>query len=730
MNTRRHPSAGAVTAAEATAAPSLAALFAHPAIAAPLRDALAAAAGAGAELDARDPPEAVARMLAALQRLDADSDTLVAAIVHSYPGLQQRLGPAFETAHPGIAALLDGQRAAAQVWALHAEQPSRSGSEGLRRLLLAIVRDLRVVPILLARQLARMQLADRLPDDRRTALATLTRDIHAPLANRLGIWQLKWELEDLAFRYLQPDTYKQIARLLDEKRVDRERYIEDVKQTLREAMAAQGLKADIAGRPKHIYSIWKKMQRKDVPIGELYDLRAVRVLVDSVADCYAALGVVHASWTPIPSEFDDYIARPKRNDYRSLHTAVIGPEGKTLEVQIRTFEMHRQAELGVAAHWKYKEGAGGGDAAFDRKIAWMRKLLEPAADGAEPDEAALARELDTELVEDRVYVLTPKGEVIDLPAGATPLDFAYRVHTEVGHRCRGAKVDGRIVPLDHKLASGDRVEIMTAKTGEPRRDWLIESNGFLASSRSREKVRNWFHKLDRARNEVAGRELLDKELRRLGLLGADLAPARERFNLAIDADLHVLVALGDVGPHQVGRILLEHERAAHAPAPVERPAPVLPRRVPRGKAADFTVQGVDNLLVQLARCCQPLPGEPIAGYLTRGRGVTVHRRDCASYRRLAAAQPQRTLPVEWGRAGSAYEVDVEVLAVDRKWLLKEITNLIAQANAHVTRIHSEHPRNGAQVRFLMRLKVDDYGQLSTLLGKLATLPGVEQARRA
>jgi len=729
MTTRRHEPGPATTDTTVSVESALTALLPNPAIAEPLRKALREAAGALAERDARDPPATVARILAALQRLDADSDALVAAVVHSYPVLQQRLGPAFERDYPTIAPLLDGQRAAEQVWALHAEQGPRRGSEGLRRLLLAIVRDLRVVPILLARQLARMQEAANLPEDRRLALAALTRDIHAPLANRLGIWQLKWELEDLAFRYLQPDTYKQIARLLDEKRADRERYIEAVKQTLRDAMAAQGLKADIAGRPKHIYSIWKKMQRKDVPIGELYDLRAVRVLVDSVGDCYAALGAVHASWTPIPSEFDDYIARPKRNDYRSLHTAVIGPEGKTLEVQIRTFEMHRQAELGVAAHWKYKEGAGGGDAAFDRKIAWMRKLLEPAADGAEPDEAALARELDTELVEDRVYVLTPKGEVIDLPAGATPLDFAYRVHTEVGHRCRGAKVDGRIVPLDHRLASGDRVEIMTAKTGEPRRDWLIEANGFLASSRSREKVRSWFHKLDRARNEAAGKDLLDKELRRLGLFGADLAPARERFKLAHDGDLHVLVALGDVGPHQVGRILLEHERAASAPGATEQAAPVLPRRVPRGKASDFTVQGVDNLLVQMARCCQPLPGEPIAGYLTRGRGVTVHRRDCASYRRLAAAQPQRTLPVEWGRAGSAYEVDVEVLAVDRKWLLKEVTNLIAQGDAHLTSIHSDHQRDGARVRFLMRLKVDDYGQLSTLLGKLAALPGVEQARR-
>ncbi|GAA5071373.1 bifunctional (p)ppGpp synthetase/guanosine-3',5'-bis(diphosphate) 3'-pyrophosphohydrolase [Lysobacter panacisoli] len=691
------------------------------------------AADTSADTAQGDPPDVIASMLDALAMLGADGDTVAAGMLHTHPQWEATLRPMVERDFPSIAPLLEGQRAAEQVWALHAERHGQAGNEGLRRLLLAIVRDLRVVPILLARQLARMRHAERLPEDERRELAMLTRDIHAPLANRLGIWQLKWELEDLAFRYLEPQTYQQIARLLDEKRGDRERYIEEVKRTLREAMDAQGLKAEIAGRPKHIYSIWKKMQRKNVPIGELYDLRAVRVLVDGLGDCYAALGVVHATWTPIPSEFDDYIARPKRNDYRSLHTAVIGPEGKTLEVQIRTHEMHRQAELGVAAHWKYKEsGSQSADAAFDRKIAWMRRLLEGGTEAGRED-GSLAGEFDTELVEDRIYVLTPKGEVIDLPAGATPLDFAYHVHTEVGHRCRGAKVDGRIVPLDHKLRSGDRVEIMTAKTGEPRRDWLVVANGFLASSRSRDKVRAWFHKLDRTRNEAAGKELLDKELRRLGLLGADLAPAREKFNLANDGEVYVQVALGDIGPHQVGRALLEHERAAahaatSAAASTTVTTPPPPRRVPK-RSADFTVEGVGNLLVQLARCCQPLPGEPIVGYLTRGRGVSVHRPGCTAFERLAAAQPQRVLPVEWGRAGSGYEVDIEVLALDRKWLLKEVTNLIAQGNAHVMSIRSDVERNGARVRLRLRLRVGDYGQLSTLLGKLASLPGVEHAQR-
>src|SRR5688572_19694097 len=590
-----HSSAPGTVAASPTGVPTIA-----QSIAPVLRQGLAQAlASIEAPLLRRDPEPVLETTLETLCRLGADGETLVAAILYAIPSAQA--GP-LEKSHPAVAALLEGQRAAAQVWSLHAQHGSQASSEGLRRLLLAIVRDLRVVPILLARQLARMRLAAQLPEAQRRDLAQLTRDIHAPLANRLGIWQLKWELEDLAFRHLEPDTYKQIARLIDEKRGDRERYIQQVRRTLQDAMAAQGIRADVAGRPKHIYSIWKKMRRKDAPISELYDLRAVRVLVDDVAACYAALGVVHATWAPVPSEFDDYIARPKRNDYRSLHTAVIGPEGKTLEVQIRTYEMHRQAELGVAAHWKYKEaGSQSADAAFDRKIAWMRKLLEAHGEG----EGALSGEFDSELVEDRIYVLTPKGEVIDLPAGATPLDFAYHVHTQVGHRCRGAKVDGRIVPLDHKLRTGDRVEILTGKHAEPRRDWLIASNGFLASSRSREKVRTWFHKLDRARNEQEGKELLDRELRRLGVLGADLAPLHERFNVHSDGDLHVLVALGDVGPHQVGRALLELERSTEESASTPIQVSRAPRKV-ANRTTEFTVEGVGNLLVQLARCCQPV----------------------------------------------------------------------------------------------------------------------------
>lgn len=671
--------------------------------------------------------------LEALVGLSAESDVLLAALLFGLPGLQPVLKPQL-AGQAGVVGLLEGQNAAAQVWALHAERLVAGNSEGLRRLLLSIVNDLRVVPILLARQLARMRAADSLSAEQRRGLAQLTRDIHAPLANRLGIWQLKWELEDLAFRYLEPDTYRNVARQLDEKRTGRERYIDGVKTALRGELAVHGISAEISGRPKHIYSIWRKMQKKQVSMEELYDLRAVRVAVDDVAACYAALGVVHALWLPIPSEFDDYIARPKPNDYRSLHTAVIGPEGRTLEVQIRTHEMHAQAELGVAAHWRYKEGKGGegkgGDKAFDRKIAWMRQLLEQSGEGGREEGAGLAGELDAQLAEERIYTLTPKGEVIDLPRGGTVLDFAYHVHTMVGHRTRGAKVNGRIVPLNHALRSGDRVEILTAKTGEPRRDWLLASNNFLVSARSRDKVRAWFHKLDRARNVQAGREMLEKELKRLGLNHADLAPMARKFRAENIDELYIQVALGDVGPSQIGRALHEELRAATEASPVAQAIRHLPKRLPVPSKSKFTVQGVGNLLVQIARCCQPLPGEPISGYMTRGRGVSVHRADCNALLRLAATNPQRVLPVEWGVAGGGYEVDVQIRALDRKGLLKDITTLIAQEDAHVSNIQSDNLRGSGQAVLKLRLRVADYGQLSTLLAKLEALPGVEDARRS
>lgn len=686
---------------------------------------------AGAQL--RDPPEVLADTLAILATLNADPDVMAATLLDVVVDIDQSIKASEVDLPERLHVLLEGQRAASRVWLLHRRHGGGRNPEGMRRLLLALVRDLRVVPIVLARQLSRMRAAWRLPLDERQALAQLTRDIHAPLANRLGIWQLKWELEDLAFRELDTDAYVRISRQLDDSRGGRERYIQQALLQLRGALDEHGIDGEVAGRPKHIYSIWRKMQKKDVPISELYDLRALRVLVDDVAACYAALGIVHALWVPVPSEFDDYIARPKSNDYRSLHTAVVGPGGKTLEVQIRTHEMHAQAELGVAAHWRYKEGGAGGTAAgaaMDKRIAWMRKLLEQAADAARDGEASPLNGIDSELVEERVYALTPKGEVVDLQQGSTVLDFAYQVHTEVGHRCRGAKVNGRIVQLNHQLQTGDRVEIMTAKTSEPRRDWLQAGSGFLASSRSREKVRSWFNKLDRARNLQAGRELLERDLRRMGLLQADLQPVLGKFNVGSVDDLWVLVALGDVGPNQIGRALLDLERATEEPArDTAQPAPAKPTSS-LAAAGTVTVQGVDNLLAQVARCCQPLPGEPIAGYLTRSRGVSVHRPDCASFLRMAGLQPARVLPVEWGARSGGHEVAVQIDAIDRKWLLKDITTLVAQLNVHVLSVHSAPIRGGhGMVRIALQVRVADYGQLGLLLRRVEDLAGVESAHR-
>ncbi|UXI67208.1 RelA/SpoT family protein [Tahibacter amnicola] len=675
----------------------------------------AACDAAQARLESGALPEAeIVATVSLLEELGLDQDTLSATIL-------------FYTAEPGtvlpdtVRTLVEGQREAEKVWQLHAARETLTSSEGLRRLLLAIVRDLRVVFILLARQLARLRAADRSAEAERRALAKLTSDIHAPLANRLGIWQLKWELEDLAFRLAQPDTYKRIAKLLDERRADREAFIKTAIATLRSALADAGIEADIAGRPKHIYSIWKKMQRKGGDFTALYDIRALRLLVKDLPACYAALGVVHSLWPYIPGEFDDYIARPKGNHYQSLHTAVVGPEGKTLEVQIRSHEMHAHAELGVAAHWRYKEG-GGGDASFERKVAWMRQLLD--AKDEQDDDAALLAGLRTDLHEDRVYLLTPRGEVMDLPLGATVLDFAYHVHTDVGHRCRGAKVNGRIVPLTFAPASGDRIEILTGKETAPRRDWLSAQHGFLTTHRAREKVRAWFKRIDHAANLAAGRTILDRELKRLALTNVELDSLPPRFHLKTLDEMLVALALGDIGAAQVARAL--HEMVA----PPKPPAPA-PLRPPKpGNKDAMTIEGVGNLLTQLARCCQPLPGDAVMGFITRGRGVSVHRADCASLARLRIRDPSRIIEVEWGnRREQAYEVDVLVKGYDRKWLHKDITNVIAAANAHLVAVNTRVDPVSGLATMNFALRVTDYGQLSSLLGKLSAVPNVMEARR-
>lgn len=682
-----------------------------------------ARAQAGAAMPPARQVEVVA-VLDLLETLGLDEDAQASCVLHAMATSGIAIEDAdFAAFPPDVRTLCEGQQAARKVWALHAGRSGASANEGLRRLLLAIIRDLRVVFILLARQLVRMRSASGLPDAERRELAQLSADIHAPLANRLGIWQLKWELEDLSFRYLQPEVYRRIARLLDERRDDREKWIAVAQAQLGDALAKAGLAADIAGRPKHIYSIWRKMQRKGLDFSELYDVRALRVMVDDLASCYAALGIVHTLWTPIPGEFDDYIANPKGNHYQSLHTGVVGPEGKAVEVQIRSHEMHQHAELGVAAHWRYKEG-GGSDASFERKIAWMRQLLD--AKDARDDDGALLAGFRTEVVEDRVYLLTPKGQVVDLPRGATVLDFAYAIHTDVGHRCRGAKVNGRIVPLTFQPSSGDRVEVLTGKVLEPRRDWLSPQHGFLFTHRARERVRTWFKRIDLAQNLAAGRTLLDRELKRLALGQADLAGLPERFQLKTLDDLLEALALGDIGAGQISRAL--HELGAPPPDPVA--IPPLPTRVPSADNGAIVIDGVGNLLNQLARCCHPLPGDAIAGYITRGRGVSVHRADCAQLANLRDRDASRVVAVEWGaRKQASYDVDIVVRGYDRKWLHKDVSNAIAAANAHVIAVTARVDAKRGMATMDYALRVADFGQLSNLLDQLLAVPNVVEAHR-
>ena len=608
-----------------------------------------------------------------------------------------------------------------------------------------------------------MRAAERLPAEQRRQLAQLTVDLYAPLANRLGIWQLKWELEDLAFRYLQADTYRRIVRLVDERQGDRESFITTTIRVLRNALAGTGIDAEIVGRPKHFYSIWKKMQRKGGDFFALYDINALRVLVDDVAACYAALGIVHSLWPPIASEFDDYIARPKGNHYQSLHTAVVGPQGKNLEVQIRTHEMHAFAERGVAAHWRYKEettavvsssltapsasrpvspspasrardtgrppavagfSAGGtADQGFERKIAWMRQLLEAKDDLDDESEAALLAGFKTDLLEDRVYLLTPAGQVMDLPRDATVLDFAYAVHTDVGHRCRGAKVNGRIVPLGFQPTSGDRVEILTGKVAQPRRDWMSAQHGFLTTHRALAKVRTWFRRIDHDLNLAAGRDILEREFRCLDLHNIDLESLPPKFQLKTLDDFLVALALGEITPGHVARTL--HE-AQTPPPPPARPAPP---PMPRGRDA-IVIDGVGNLLTNIARCCQPLPGDAISGYITRGKGVSIHRADCPSFIRLVGRDPSRAISVDWsGVGGQNYEIDVVVRGYDRKGLHKDVTNVIAAANINIIAVTARVDASSALFTMDFRVRVTDFEQRSTLLGRFAAVPNVIEARR-
>ncbi len=668
-----------------------------------------------------------------LETMNLDPDTVAASLL--YGAVDQGildLAAVRESLGEPVAALVDDAIRMSAIREYrrldaHAEHASDQGRvEGLRKLLLAMARDLRVVLITLAARVHDMRTLKHLPDSQRRRVARETLDIHAPLANRLGIWQVKWELEDLSFRFLDTERYQEIARQLDERRTDRERYLEKAVAALKGALVKEGIRAEVSARPKHIYSIWRKMERKGVDFHELSDVRAVRVLVDSVKDCYGTLGVVHTLWRHIPREFDDYIASPKGNNYQSLHTAVIGPSGKTLEVQIRTHDMHRHAELGVAAHWRYKEGAAT-DSRDEDRIAWLRQLLQLPEDSSEAED--FIDRFKTEVLHDRVCVLSPKGKVLDLPRGATPLDFAYAIHTDVGHRCRGAKVGGSIVPLTYELQSGDQVEVLTTRRGQPSRDWFNPHLGYLKTSRARAKVRQWFKQQDLEKTLSNGRDLLDRELRRLGVSECSLEKLARRLRFNSTDDLLVSLGRGDVGPTQIANAVQEQVLPAAERRAPEAP-PVKPRSVQPGRGG-VTIEGVGNLLTQLAGCCKPAPPDPITGYITRGRGVTIHRADCPNVLRLGVADSTRLIDVNWsGTRGGTYPVDIEMLAYDRQGLLRDVTLLLANEKVNVLGINTWTDDDSRVAHMKFTVEVPDVGKLSVLLSRLGQLHNVFEVRRA
>jgi GTP pyrophosphokinase len=592
-------------------------------------------------------------------------------------------------------------------------------AETLRKTFLAMGEDVRVVLIKLADRLHNMRTLNHLPPDKQKRIALETLEIFAPLANRLGIWQIKWELEDRSFLYAHPQQYRDINAALAERRADRERVMEKIVETVRRLLSEHGVAAEVTGRPKHIYSIWRKMERKEVALDQVYDVRAVRIIVKDVPTCYVSLGAIHNRWRPIPGEFDDYIATPKENFYQSLHTAVVYDDGKTLEVQIRTPDMHENAEYGIAAHWRYKEG-GRRDEQYERRINWLRSLMEWKQDVADAPE--FVESLKADVFRDRVYAFTPRGDIIDLPAGATPVDFAYHVHTSIGDRCRGAKVNGKLVPLNTTLHTGDQVEILTAKRGGPSRDWLNDELGYVKSARARSKIRAWFKKQNREQNIALGRDLFERELKRLGIDKPAHESVAALFGYQkIEGFLEAMGA-GDIGPGQIGGKLDEAARAGTSPVDILPKAGKL-KAAPTSE--DVHILGARGLLTTLARCCTPAPGDDIIGFLTRGRGATVHRRDCPNV--LNTREKERLIRVSWGQAEQSYPVSVRINAYDREGLIRDVSTLVAEEHVNMSAVNVTTKNNIATL--LVTMEVTDLAQLSRLLARIEQLPNVLEAHR-
>jgi GTP pyrophosphokinase len=669
-----------------------------------------------------------------LVQLHMDAETLVAAVLNGCLGrsgiseeqLRERFGAGIASMVVDLARIDQ----IANVDAVIAAKDIAEHEENLRRLLLGIAEDVRVVLVVLAERLHLMRSIKGLEDGRRRKIAQDTQRVYAPLANRLGVWQIKWELEDLALRYLDPKEYKRIAKLLDGRRGEREGYIANVIATLCDKFSETGIKAEISGRPKHIYSIWKKMQRKSVDIEQIFDLRAVRIMVDDVASCYAALGIVHGLWKHIPKEFDDYIATPKGNMYQSLHTAVIGPEDKPLEVQIRTWDMHRHAEFGVAAHWAYKESKQH-DSELQRRVVWMRNWLELKSESDE-DGSDLFERFRAEFEPAHIYVLTPQSKVIELPKGATPLDFAYAIHSEVGNRCRGARVNGRIAPLNQPLQSGQTVEILTQKNASPSRDWLSPHQGYLQTSKARNRVRQWFKQQDHDRYVSEGKTTLEKEISRLGIEEKpQIDQLARRFNFQKGEDLLAAIGRGDLTPGQVARQVGEPKGDKRPEPPDIRPRAPAPQKQKGKGQSEVIVEGVGDLMTHMAHCCKPVPNDPIIGYVTRGRGVTVHRRDCTNVRKMPAVEQQRLIDVRWApqSTDASYPVDVFVLAADRKGLLRDVSAVFSDDEIDVLGVHTVSDRSTDRATMRFTVEVKDMAQLEQVIVKLNQVPDVLSVRR-
>jgi len=668
-----------------------------------------------------------------LADLQLDGETLIAALLYRTVREDKRTLKDIEADFgEGVAKLIKGVLRMAAISTQRSDsdesvlgQQSQEQSEKVRKMLVAMVDDVRVALIKLSERTCAIRAVKNISDDKRRKVAREVADIYAPLAHRLGIGHIKWELEDLAFRYLHSDDYMHIARLLDERRLDRQSYIDMALSTLHENMTAASIDADINGRAKHIYSIWRKMRRKDIGFSQVYDIRAVRILVPTVRDCYSVLGIVHTLWRNIPNEFDDYIASPKENGYRSLHTAVIGPERKVLEVQIRTRNMHEEAEFGVCAHWLYK-GADEDPAedSYEQKIAWLRQVLEWHEElGGD----ALADDLVTGVEQDRIYVFTPDGHVLDLPPGSTPLDFAYRVHTEVGNRCRGAKINGRIVPLNYSLRTADQVEILTGSRESPSRDWLSAGLGYLKTGRARARVQQWFKLQARDQNIADGRAILDKEFRRLALEDLDFDELVGKLNLASLDDLYAAVGASDVG---VVHVINVAQKMLAVESQAEPQISLTGKTRQQHSDSDLFIDGVGNLLTHIAGCCDAVPGDAIVGYITLGRGVSIHRQDCSNVLQLQSDEPERIIQVSWGEAPrNVYCVDIMVEAFDRHGLLRDITALLDNDRVNVNAMQTLSDRRKNTVDMVFSVEISNFAELSRVLARLNQLPNVASARR-